>query len=58
MDEIELALQFYAEGEHYGWEGCSCHGHYTIEDHGDMAEEGLTRLEELRKMIGESNEGS
>lgn len=40
IEELIEALQFYASGDFYSWEGCHCHGSYEFEK-GDKAEDKL-----------------
>jgi len=44
MEDIKEVLQFYSDGKHYEWDGCHCHGHYVINDRGDMAGSCLNRI--------------
>ena len=44
IEDIKEVLKFYSDGEHYGWDGCHCHGHYVINDRGDKAKSCLNRL--------------
>jgi hypothetical protein len=44
MDDIKEVLKFYADGDHFRWEGCHCHGHYVINDNGDKADSCLNRI--------------
>lgn len=45
MEAIQEALRFYAEGQHYEWEGCHCHGQYLIHDRGERAQAALNQIE-------------
>ena len=52
LDEIEVTLKFYAEKKFYEWEGCSCHGHYNILDHGGTAKWTLdTTMNNLKDLL-------
>lgn len=44
IEDIKEVLKFYSDGKHYGWDGCHCHGHYVINDIGDMAGSCLDRI--------------
>jgi len=49
IEKLEEILKFYYEEENYEWEGCSCHGHWQLLDHGEKAGEGLDVIEVLLK---------
>lgn len=44
IEDIKEVLKFYSDGKHYEWDGCRCHGHYVINDKGDMADSCLNRI--------------
>ena len=48
LEKIEKALRFYADGKHFHWEGCHCHGSHVIDDRGETAEKGLQVINEIR----------
>lgn len=47
IEVVKKAFQFYIDKENYHWEGCSCHGHYVIDDNGDMADNGMSAIANL-----------
>lgn len=51
MAKIRETLEFYVNGKHYHWDGCSCHGHYEIDDGGATAEDGIRALNLLEDEI-------
>jgi hypothetical protein len=44
FNEIKKALTFYANQENFEWDGCRCHGHYNLLDHGETARDALDTL--------------
>ena len=42
--KLREALTFYADEKHFHWDGCHCHGHNVIDDHGETAKDALEAL--------------